>query len=918
MDREQRGMEIEGQREVQLEDEPLGTDERRAQARTSATEPGLVEGGPDERRRLISRSALFDKVGALVMIIDRQGRVVWCNRVIQETTGLSFEDVWGKHVWEVLALPEDADTVKGVLDNLRTGRFTRGYESHLLTEDGSVRVIQWSTAPLLDGDGPVEHIVGVGVDITERKWAEDALRKSEAHYRRLVESSTDAIFVHSKGNIVFVNRAGASLLGASNAGEIIGRPVLDFVPSGNRSVVKERLQKGLEHDTELALMEDGLVRLDGSEVRVDAHSIFPFMYQDRPSVQVVVREVDVTWKGEGELIDQQRMYDTLLRVCTDAVMATDLRGRITHVSRRTLELWGFEGTDDLIGGSTFELVAPEDHEEYIKSLQKTFREGVVSDIELTLLRKDGSRFDGRLDMALLRDVRGKPGGFIATAREVTPKKAPAGDLEAPHGEGEESTALLEASRAVLRYRDFESAARAIFTSCQNLVGAGAGYLGLMNEDATTDDILFSEPLEFSWATGLARSRPMRELRAEAYLTGEAMYLNELAPGEGALPEAEDQPSVDSILFAPLSVGENTVGLLGFANKVGGFTEADARMASAFGQLAAVSLESSRALEALELSEEQLRSVTETTGDAIVTLDGDEHIVSWNPGAEAIFGYSGEEMIGKRLTLVAPGDLRDAYKKAVHEVESSGDSSTLEKPAEMIGRRKDGSTFPLELSFAGWRTRKGVFLTCTIRDITERRLVEHDLRLLADHDHLTGLPNRALFRDRLTQALASANREPQRMGVMMIDLDHFKAINHELGPQAGDQLLQSVGDRLAGLVRADDTVARSGDDEFALLLLGMGEPTHASAVAKRMLQALRVPFALNGREVRITASIGVALYPEDGTDIDTLMKRADIALCQVKAQGRDSYQRFVPIGDRETPDQSLTRGPHQKTPSGARA
>jgi diguanylate cyclase (GGDEF)-like protein len=222
---------------------------------------------------------------------------------------------------------------------------------------------------------------------------------------------------------------------------------------------------------------------------------------------------------------------------------------------------------------------------------------------------------------------------------------------------------------------------------------------------------------------------------------------------------------------------------------------------------------------------------------------------------------------------------------------------------MIGRRKDGSTFPLELSFAGWKTRQGVFLTSIIRDITERKLAEHDLRLLADHDHLTGLPNRALFRDRLTQALASANRDPQRLAVMMIDLDHFKAINHELGPQAGDQLLQAVGDRLTGLVRTLDTVARSGDDEFALLLLGMGELTHASAVAERMLQALRVPFALNGRQVQITASIGVALYPDDGTDIDTLMNRADIALCQVKAQGRDSYQRFVPIGDRETPDQS---------------
>jgi diguanylate cyclase (GGDEF)-like protein len=235
-------------------------------------------------------------------------------------------------------------------------------------------------------------------------------------------------------------------------------------------------------------------------------------------------------------------------------------------------------------------------------------------------------------------------------------------------------------------------------------------------------------------------------------------------------------------------------------------------------------------------------------------------------------------------------MREAFKNAVNEVESGGSSSSLAQPVEMIGRRKDGGTFPLELSFAGWNTRRGVFLTSIIRDITERKLAEHDLRLLADHDHLTGLPNRSLFRDHLIQALAAANRFPQRLAVMTIDVDHFKDINHRLGAQAGDQLLQALGDRLTGLVRTADTVARSGDDEFVLLLLGIEAAEHSDRVAERIMRALKEPFYLSTHEARITVSMGVAVYPDDGQDVDTLIRSSDLAMCQAKEEGRDCYRR----------------------------
>jgi len=887
---------------AQREDEVLEFEHRVSEQEAAANRPAEPESTPRTERGLPCSSPLLDRLGALVTIFDRQGRIRWINRLCEQTTGLSFDDVWGRCVWDVLVGPEQADVVRDALADLGTGRFSRGYESQLITREGKSRIIQWSTAPLLNGDGPVEHIISVGVDVTDRKVEEERLRKSEEHYRHLVESSPDAILVHHRGKIVFANRAGAALLGASDPGEIMGRPVLDFVHRDDRATVQARLRKVLEHDTELALIERRLVRLDGSVVRVEAHSIFPFMYQDKPAVQVVARSVTETTPEEAQLLDHHRqMWKTLLQISSEGIISTDLRGRIREASRRAAEMLGFPHTDQLVGKSAFELVLPEAHEEFISNLQKTFKEGAVDRIELALVRKDGSRFRPHLGMSLLRDVQGKPQGFVITATDRVLHRRQAQVRDEPRGEGSESSALLEASRAVLVHRDFEPAARAIFDACRNLIGAGAGYVGLMNEDGTSDNVLLAYPNDLSWRGILASSRPLRELRAEVYLTGSAMYLNDLPSANNGWIGAEESTMIDNVLFAPLRVEDNAVGLLTLANKAGGFTEEDARMASAFGELAAVSLESSRALEALELSEGRFRSVAEATGDAIVTFDSEEHIVYWNPGAEAVFGYDGAEMLGKRLTLVAPADLREAIKNASNEVESGGASSSLAQPVEMIGRRKDGSTFPLELSFAGWNTRRGVFLTSIIRDITERKLAEHDLKLLADHDHLTGLPNRSLFRDHLTQALAAANRNPQKLAVMMIDVDRFKSINHGFGSQAGDQLLQSLGDRLAGLVRTADTVARSGDDEFVLLLLGIEAPGHTGRVAERIMKALREPFFLNGREVRITVSMGVALYPEDGEDVDTLLKCADLAMCRAKEEGRNSYQRFSPVktGARES-------------------
>ena len=179
------------------------------------------------------------------------------------------------------------------------------------------------------------------------------------------------------------------------------------------------------------------------------------------------------------------------------------------------------------------------------------------------------------------------------------------------------------------------------------------------------------------------------------------------------------------------------------------------------------------------------------------------------------------------------------------------------------------------------------------DITERKRAEEQIKSLAYHDALTGLPNRRLFQDRLSVAVAQAHRNAQPLAVLFLDLDRFKPVNDSLGHSAGDRLIQDVAERLRTCLREGDTVARLGGDEFTLLLPGVSQVVDAARVAEKVLDTLRQPFHIEGRELFVTASIGISLYPDDGRDADALVRNADAAMYRAKEQGRDNYQLYAP-------------------------
>ena len=288
--------------------------------------------------------------------------------------------------------------------------------------------------------------------------------------------------------------------------------------------------------------------------------------------------------------------------------------------------------------------------------------------------------------------------------------------------------LLEGTRAVLEYHDFEEAAQRLFDSCKELTGACAGYVALLTKEGSENEVLFLDSGGLPCTVDRSLPMPIRGLRAEAYRTGRVVYDNEFSNAKWVEFLPEGHLVLDNVMFAPLSIAGRTVGLLGLANKPGGFTEDDVRIAEVFGELAAIALRNSRTLESLEHSEERFRSVVETATDAIISADSTGTICFWNTAAENIFGYTADEVIGKPLTVMMPERFHEDHRNGLHRLVSTGVAKLIGKTVQVTGLRKNGTEVPVELSLATSRTEEGRFFTALCHDITERKQTEEYRRV----------------------------------------------------------------------------------------------------------------------------------------------------------------------------------------------
>ena len=378
----------------------------------------------------------------------------------------------------------------------------------------------------------------------------------------------------------------------------------------------------------------------------------------------------------------------------------------------------------------------------------------------------------------------------------------------------------------------------------------------------------------------------RLLDNDAYLVGshESTLRDPLA-----LPTGDD----GSVFIAPLFMREELHGLMVVATPEE-MPRTVADSLQALSSQVALALESAALTEDLlrQQSEARFASLVQNSSDVVTVLEADTTVLYASPSAHRVLGVEPAQIAGTKFAdLIHPDDRTKAFSFLTSVSDGEGHTGIV----EFRIRHADGShrmVETLRTNLLHDPNVRGIVLNT--RDISERKAFEDQLQHQAFHDSVTNLANRALFRDRVTHAIERQGRDRKPVAVLFMDLDDFKTINDSLGHAAGDQLLREVGERVKACLRAADTAARLGGDEFAILLEDGGEGIQAVDVADRLMQALEAPFALEGKEVFVRSSIGIAVTDGDAApDAEELLRNADVAMYMAKEKGKGRYQVFEP-------------------------
>jgi diguanylate cyclase (GGDEF)-like protein/PAS domain S-box-containing protein len=319
-------------------------------------------------------------------------------------------------------------------------------------------------------------------------------------------------------------------------------------------------------------------------------------------------------------------------------------------------------------------------------------------------------------------------------------------------------------------------------------------------------------------------------------------------------------------------------------------------------------------EALFVEKERAQVTLNCIGDAVICTDIAGDITFLNLIAEKMTGWPRQEAAGRPMAEVFRILDATSHEATPNPTEIAvGENRTVHLPANCILVRRDGFEIPIEDSVAPIHDRQGQATGAVVvfRDVSAARAMALEMAHSAQHDFLTGLPNRMLLNDRVSQAIVLAPRHNKKVAVLFLDLDGFKHINDSLGHATGDKLLQSIAKRLVECVRGSDTVSRQGGDEFVVLLSEVEQAEDPAITARRMLQTVAEAHPIDQHDLHVTTSIGVSVFPDDGLDAETLIKNADTAMYQAKENGRQSYQFFKPAMsvravERQSIEESLRR------------
>jgi diguanylate cyclase (GGDEF)-like protein/PAS domain S-box-containing protein len=637
------------------------------------------------------------------------------------------------------------------------------------------------------------------------------------------------------GAYLEVNECAREMLGFSRA-EILGRHVWDISTSFADAAAWRASAATLTG--KVRVVDTSFRCQDGTLLPVEVR-VYRVQDGERLLHVAIFRDTADRRRMEAAQREGERYYRHVIDSAVDGYFAIDAQRRVIEVNDTLCDLFGIPRAE-WIGKTPLDFVTEESRAELIAQMQRietTDRRRY----QLVARRKDGSTFPILLNNSTHRNEKGEVTGAFGFVTDLTP--------------------ILEAQRAVA---ESERDLRGILDDLQDTYYR-TDSSGIITRASRSVEQLLGYTAEEMLGRKLADSY-FSQADRETFLARMQANGGHIVGGESRLRHRDGREIwVRTTAHFIRDAAGNVVGVEG--------TTRD-------------NTQQRRAEEELRLA----AAVFESSGEAIMITDAEGCIISVNQAFSRVTGYVAADVTGRNASLLASGrHSREFFSEMWRSVLETGYWN-----GEIWNRRRNGEIFPEWLSVSSVRDADGriTHLVGIFSDISERKAAEAKIAFLAHHDPLTGLPNRLLLKDRMQQAMVHAERSGNKVALLFVDLDRFKAVNDSFGHPAGDALLRDAAQRLLACVRDSDTISRHGGDEFLVVLTDLQNSEVPAQIAGKIMAALCEPFHIEAHEATISASVGIAVYPEDGTGFDELLKKADTAMYHAKESGRNAFRFYT--------------------------
>ena len=827
------------------------------EARNAALEDELARyrDAAERTRRSEERLRLVHDATGLADFEAGPDRIVHISDAFRQQVGLAPDvDTLLMSEWFTIVHPDDrAQLLETIEGTLATGDIFDGEYRIVRQDTGEVRWISTHTKVERNKAGAPIRSIGAHLDITERKLAEEALRESEARLKAILEAMPDCVKIFDEaGRLIHINPQGLELLQADDMESLSNTPGYVAVPPEYLDACIDVHRRVIAGETVAWTYE--VIGLRGRRRHVDAHAV-PFLMPDGARVHLCISR-DVTERKEAD--DAMRRSEERLRLVQEATgladFEIDARGQAT-CSDRFLEQLGLPvGDSAILTGGWAHLVHPEDRDRVLQEIaDANAQRKEWSSSEFRIVRaNDGATRWIACSTKMERDARGRLIRMIGGHLDITERK----EAENALCRSEERLRLVHEATGLA---DFEATPGAITQISEALIeqtGLPAGTTSLTSEE---------------WE---AIVHPADRERFQQHV----------------MTNVEHEDTVDSE-FRIVRPDNGEVRWIYSRTRLK--RGADGKAVSSIGAHLDIT-ERKLAEEALRESEERFRLAAEVTGLGVWDYDVTHDRTQWSDRLRQIFGIRYDVQPGAE---VAEACLHPADRaKFVRMLVNARDNEIGRFEASFrIRRACDGAERWVAMN--GWQTfqtdSKPRRIIMTVRDVTDEKCAEERVRWTANHDTLTRLANRSLFQEKLDSAIRTAAVDGGAVGLLLLDLDHFKQINDTLGHDVGDMLLKMFAERLRGVVRVDDTVARFGGDEFAIVMPDIHTEQNVVQLSRSIQDRLREPFVHGGRILDCRVSMGASVFPEHGRTSEELLKNADIALYAAKGAGRGIVSVFEP-------------------------